>query len=279
MSVTISVVAKTDAPCPRVEVTITGLVSSSETVNVWRTADGKRQAVRGGRRRTVVGSDALIDYEAPLGRVLSYDLEVLTGPDALAVVPTATVTVLSSTWWIQDPLVPSSAIPLHVAKQDSTAPYLAAAAVKSLEYGASVTLVPILGSTDPVALMGNRTIAGNVSFDMFTNLASVTTQLRNLIQQTPLLLVRSTGLRNDGVPALAYFSAGKPVEQPVTVAFGGTLTTWKLTGDLVAAPTMNVLVPIWTYGNVAALWTTYQQAQTTLAAKTYLDVLKSPSGV
>jgi hypothetical protein len=218
----------------------------------------------------VVGSDAVVDYESPLGRVLSYDLEVLTGVNAQAAVTTATVTVLSSTWWIQDPLVPSSAIPLNVSKQDSTAPYLTAAAVKSLDYGASVTLIPILGSTDPVALMGNRSIAGNVSFDMFTNLASVTTQLRNLLKQTPLLLVRSTGLRNDGVPALAYFASAKPVEKPVTVAFGGTLTTWALTGDL---------VPVWTYGNVAALWATYQQAQTTLAGKTYLDVLKSPTGV
>jgi hypothetical protein len=275
----ISVVAKTDAPCPRVVVTITDLAPSTATVNVWRTADGKRQAVRGARRRSMVGSDAVTDYEAPLGRVLSYDLEVLTGTNTQAVVTTATVTVLSSTWWIQDPLVPSSAIPLNVAKQDSTAPYLMASAVKSLDYGASVTLIPILGSTDPVALMGNRTIAGNVSFDMFTNLASVTTQLRNLLKQTPLLLIRSTGLRNDGVPALAYFASAKPVEKPTTVAFGGTLTMWQLTGDLVAAPTMNVLVPIWTYGTVAALWTTYQQAQTTLAAKTYLDVLKSPSGV
>jgi hypothetical protein len=210
--------------------------------------------------------------------VLSYDVEILSGPFLAFPIPTVTVTVLSSTWWIQDPLVPSSAIPLNVAKQDSTAPYLTAAAVKSLDYGASVTLIPILGSTDPVALMGNRTIAGNVSFDMFTNLASVTTQLRNLLKQTPLLLVRSTGLRNDGVPALAYFASAKPVEKPVTVAFGGTLTNWSLTGDLVAAPTMNVLVPIWTYGTVQALWATYQQAQTTLAAKTYLDVLKSPAG-
>jgi hypothetical protein len=226
----------------------------------------------------VAASDFIVDYEAPLNRVLSYDLEVVTGADAGATPATATVTVLSSTWWIQDPLTPGTAIPVNVAKQDSTAPYLMASAVKSLEYGASVTLVPILGSTDPVALMGSRTIAANVSFDMFTNLASVTTALRNLIQQASLLLVRSTGTRNDGIPALAYFASAKPVEKPVTVAFGGTLTTWALSGDLVAAPTMNVLVPIWTYGNVQALWATYQQAQTTLAAKTYFDVLKSPTG-
>jgi hypothetical protein len=113
---------------------------------------------------------------------------------------------------------------------------------------------------------------------MFTRAAEATTMLRDLIQQTPLLLIRTSGLRNDGVPALAYFACPRPVERPITVAFGGTLTNWKLEGDLVASPTMNVLIPIWTYGTVQALWTTYQQAQTALAAKTYLDVLKSPTG-
>jgi hypothetical protein len=70
----------------------------------------------------------------------------------------------------------------------------------------------------------------------------------------------------------------KVVEKPVTVAFGGTLTQWQITGSGVAAPTASLLVPVWTYGSVQALWATYQQAQTTLAAKTYLDVQKSPTG-
>jgi hypothetical protein len=114
---------------------------------------------------------------------------------------------------------------------------------------------------------------------MYTNVPEVTTQLRNLLQQTPLLLVRSNGLRNDGMPGLAYYAAAKPVEHPITVAFGGTLTQWELKGDLVAAPTMNVLVPVWTYGAVEALWGTYQAPQTALGAQTYLDVLKNPPGI
>jgi hypothetical protein len=274
----LSLVVKTDAPCPRVEVTITDVTPTDNVVNVWRTADGKRQAVRGARRWTVNGSNFVVDYETPLGRPVDYDLEIVSGVNYGAGVTTQTVSVASDTWWIQDPLVPSSAIALNVSRQDSSLPYLTAAAVKSLEYASGVTIVPILGSPEQVALMGQRTIAGNVDFSMFTNTATVTTQLRNLLQQTPLLLVRSNGVRNDGIPGLAYYAAAKPVEHPVTVAFGGTLTNWQLTGDLVAAPTMNVLVPVWTYGTVTALWATYQAAQTVLASKTYLDVLKSPSG-
>jgi hypothetical protein len=227
----------------------------------------------------VNGSDFVVDYEVPQARVVSYDLEIVSGPNVGSVTPTQTVVVDSGSWVIQDPLTPGTAMPLAVTKQDSTRPYLTAAAVKQLEYNASVSIIPILGSPDPVALMGQRLSASNVSFDMFTNMAQLTTQLRNLLMQAPLLLVRPNGTRNNGIPGLAYFACAKPVERPVTVAFGGTLTNWGLAGDLVAAPTMNVLVPVWTYGKVAALWSTYQQAQTALAGKTYLDVLKSPSGV
>jgi hypothetical protein len=227
----------------------------------------------------VNGSNFIVDYEAPLGRTVAYDVEVTSGLNNGVGVTQQTTTVTSSTWCIQDPLVPSSAIAVDVSKQDSSAPYLTAAAVKTLEYAAGVNIIPILGSSDPVALMGQRLAAAGVDFSMFTNTASVTTQLRNLLQQTPLLLVRSNGVRNNGIPGLAYYAAAKPVEHPVTVAFGGTLTNWQLQGDLVAAPTMNVLVPVWTYGTVAALWGTYQAAQTALASKTYLDVLKSPSGI
>jgi len=276
---TVTVVGKTDAPCPRVEVTIQDLGTGTTIYNIWRTADSVRKIVRSSRNRSTVGSDALIDYEAPLGRTLTYDIEVVSGLTYLSPTNPGTATVTSATWWIQDPLVPSSAIPLAVSSQDTAIPCLTAAAVKGLEYAADVTIIPILGSSEPVALMGTRQVAGGVDFSMFTRAAEATTTLRNLIQQTPLLLVRTNGVRNDGVPALAYFVSAKPVEHPVTVAFGGTLTNWQLQGDLVAAPSLNVLVPIWTYGTVAALWATYQQAQTTLAGKRYLDVLKSPSGV
>lgn len=266
-------------PCPRVEITLTDLTPTDNVVNVWRTADGKRQAVRGARKWTVNGSNFVIDYEAPTNRSVAYDVEVTSGLNNGVGVTQQTITVPCDQWIIQDPLVPSSAIALEVSRQDSTKPYLTAAAVKTLEYVSGVTIVPIIGSSEQVALMGQRSIASNVDLSMYTNVPEVTTQLRNLLQQTPLLLVRSNGLRNDGMPGLAYYAAAKPGEHPITVAFGGTLTQWELKGDLVAAPTMNVLVPVWTYGAVAALWGTYQAPQTALGAQTYLDVLKNPPGI
>lgn len=276
---TVTVVAKTDAPCPRVEITITNLSTGTTIYNIWRTADNVRKIVRSASNRSAVGSDALIDYEAPIGRSLTYDIEVVSGVTATSPTTPGTITITSNTWWIQDPLVPSSAIPLQAANDDPNSPTLTASAVKNLEYAADVTIIPILGSSEPVALMGGRRLAGNVDFSMFTRAAEATATLRNLLQQTPLLLVRPNTVRNDGVPGLAYFACAAPAEQPVTVSFGGTLTRWQLSGDLVAAPSLNVLVPIWTYQTVQNLWSSYDSAQSTLAAKTYLDVLKSPSGV
>lgn len=286
---TLTPTAATDAPCPRIAVTIAGLTAGADnTVTLWRTADGDRAAVRGTKGLTVNGSTAVTDYEAPLGRTVAYDLEVTAGPDTGTVTPTVTAVLNppvdaagKPTWWIQDPLVPGSAMALAVTRGDSSVPYLTAAAVKSLEYDASVAVIPVLGSALPVAIGGQRLAATGVDFSMFTNAAQATTDLRDLLQQTAVLLVRppNTG-REGGVPGLFYTAVPKAVEQPVTVGFGGTLTKWQLTATGVAAPTAAILVPVWTYGTVADLWADYQSAQTAYSgnAATYLSVLKSPNG-
>lgn len=269
---------RTDAPCPRVEVTISDVTPTDNVVTVWRTADGKRQAVRGARKWTVNGSNFITDYEAPLGRSVAYDLEVTSGLNYGAAATQQSTTVNVTSGFIQDPLVPSSAIPLYENLSPNGEPMLQGQAISALEYAAGMNLVQILGSPNPVALMGQRISAANIDFSMVTTAAQQATNLRNLLRQAPLLLVRPLPTFGASLPGLCYVASAKPVEQPQFTRWDGTVTKWQLSGDLVAAPTMNVLVPVWTYGTVAALWSTYQQAQTALASKTYLDVLKSPSG-
>lgn len=275
----LALVAKaTFDPCPRVEVTLTDLTPSTNTVTIWRTADGKRQAVRGFRKRDVVSADFVIDYEAPLGRTVTYEVEVTAGINAQAGSPQQTTTVNAASGCIQDPLVPGSAVPVFGEFPGGGQATLRGDALKALEYRADMSVMQILGSPDPVALMGQRMAAGGVDMSMVTDAAQEAANLRNLIQQAPLLLVRPLPHWAAALPGLCYLAASAPTEMPVTEAWGGSLIRWQLVGDLVAAPTMNVLVPLWTYGDVKALWGTYQQAQTALSGKTYLDVLKSPSG-
>jgi len=266
-------------PCPRVEITISDLTPTTNTVTIWRTADGKRQAVRGARKRDVVGSDFVTDYEVPLGRPASYEIEVTAGINAQASATPATVTVNSESGCIQDPLVPGGAVPVHGDFGPNGEAYLRDQALKALEYAADMSVVQILGSPDPVAIMGQRMAAGGVDMSMSTGAAQAAADMRVLLQTAPLVLVRPLPKWAAALPGLCYLAVSKPTELPVTEAWGGGLIRWELVGDLVAAPTMNVLVPLWTHGDVKALWATYQQAQTALSGKTYLDVLKSPSGV
>ena len=282
----ITLTAANDAPCPRVVITVQDLSPTDNICNLWLTADGVRTAVRGARNVTINAAIAFTDFEVPLGRQVSYGLEVLSGVMFGQTMPSASATVQSPvdsanepTWWIQDPLVPGSAISLSVTKGDSSRPYLTAAAVKSLERAADVSIIPIMGSALPVAIGGQRLAAANVDFSTFTNAAQVATTLRNLLSQTAVLLLRNPGTGSEaGLPGAAYMGTPTAIERPVTVAFGGTLTQWDIKGSQVAPPAASIVVPIWTYGAVAQLWLTYQAAQDANSTRTYLDALKSPNG-
>jgi len=265
-------------PTPRVEITLTDLTPTTNTVTIWRTADGKRQAVRGFRKRDVVSADYVIDYEAPLARNITYEMEVTAGVNAQVPSPKPVTFVAATSGSIQDPLVPGGAVPIHGDSGPNGEPYLRDQALKQFEYAADMSIMQILGSPDPVAIIGQRMAAAGVDMSMSTNAAQAAADLRRLLQSSPLVLVRPLPGWAAALPGLCYLAVAKPTELPVTEAWGGSLIRWQLVGDLVAAPTMNVLVPLWTYGDVKALWGTYQQAQTALAGKTYLDVLKSPAG-
>jgi hypothetical protein len=265
-------------PTPRVEVTITDMSPTANTVTLWRTADGKRQAVRGFRKKELVTSSFVIDNEPPLGRPVTYELEVLSGVMAQAAANPATTQVDAASGAMQDPLVPGSSIPIHGDFGPGGEAYIRDQALKDLEYAIDASVIPIMGSPDPVAILGQRMAARGVDMSMTTRAAQAAADLRNLLKDAGLVLVRPLPEWSGALPGLCYMAIGSPREQPVDEAWGGQLIRWQLVGDLVAAPTMNVLVPLWTYGDVEALWDTYQQAQTALSGKTYLEATKSPTG-
>jgi hypothetical protein len=269
------------APCDRVTVTIADLPATPQTVTIWRTADGERQAVRGYRKIEVVSSDTVEDYEAPMYRVLTYEVEIVSGSAMGAVTPNATTTLdpgVPRYGWIQDPLDPGSSIKVYGDIVTGAETTLMDEAIKSIEYPADVTLVPILGNDKPVALLGQRMAASGVSFKMGTNSAGQAMALRNLLSQAPLALIRTVPEWGAALPGLCYIAPTTPAELPQNEAWGGNIIEWKIDSPLVAAPTMAVVVAIWTYGTVEPLWATYQQAQTAFTGKTYLYAKTNPAG-
>lgn len=265
----------TDAPVPRVGITVTGLDPvGPSVVTVWRsTAGGKRRKVRGWVNRVVYGSDYTLDYEAPLGRLVTYDLQVISG-SAIPLRATDSTTLDVEHGYIQDPLLPLGAVAVSGNLGDR---YFTGSAFQALEYAVESSQVSILGSDEPVALTGQRLAASGVSFDMITKAAQEATNLRNLLQVTPLVLVRP--LPSFGpLPDLIY-TVPSVVEQPVDVSWGGSFTRWNLTGNTVAPPSIQVLVALWTYDQVAALWSTYNDAQAAASASaaTYLADQRDPT--
>ena len=80
------------------------------------------------------------------------------------------------------------------------------------------------------------------------------------------------------LPGSWFASVPKFSESPLGAPYGDAVTAWELSGDTIAAPTIKVLTAIFTYGDVAILFETYQQKQDLMAGKTYLDDLKNPIG-
>lgn len=278
MAVAVAVEALDDGPWAGV--TITGLAAGNQIVTVWRTADGERLPVRGARKLEVVDSAFVIDYEVPLGRVVSYELEVVSGADAGAVVPPAAVTVASSSGYVHDPLNPTVVVPVWSSRAPSGEAVLAGTAFRALTLEAEVSYHAIVGARLPVAIGGARQAASAVDLSMLTDAEAQNTLLRDMLEDTSVLVVR--GLPEwiaDAWPPVAYVSAPVVVEEPLTAhrpGVGKYLTRWTMEGRRVRGSSASVLISLFTYDDVAALFDTYDQKQAAAGSGTYLDDLKNP---
>lgn len=269
----ITVEVMLDAPCPRVGITVTGLSPTAEsTITLWRTTAGEgRSPVRGLRRAVVVDATYVQDFEVPLGRPVTYMLEV-AGP-VTPPITTATVTVPSDRVWLQDPLDPSTACEV-ATRRTAGALYMTSSALAEIRYEAPGAAVSVMGARFPTLLGGGRRAATSVPFEVLTTAIEASNRLRVLLDAASPLLMRTIPLISPPLPALAYLRADA-VEQPRAGYRGGTLTRWSLSGDLVQGPSINLLVPTWTYAQVSALWETYAAAAA--GGRTYLDWMKDPT--
>ena len=279
MAVAVALEALLSDPCPRVGVTVTGLgTSSASVVSVWRVADGERNPVRGARRTTMTDSSYVVDFDAPLGRPITYEVEVISGPSGASRVTSSAVTVSSDTGWITDPLIPQSAVQVSRRMVPGGEVVFAVSAMAKLDYVADAQVFKVLGSDRPMALFGQRMAAAGVDFSLITNAAEQNTRLSNLLKSSAQLLVRVPASWTTAIPGSCFTLVGSVSEVPVEASIGGVLSSWSLTGDTVAAPTIKVLTATFTYGDVQLLTSTYQQKQDRLAGKKYLDDLKNPVG-
>lgn len=253
-------------PCPRVEITVT--VTGTQSVTVWRTADGQRAKVRGADGVSSQGAFFVVDYEVPLARTVSYTASL----DGAAEGPASTVVIPQTYAWVQDPLAPAQSAPVSLTGEYEES-FVGHRSLTSITYGLPSEMVRILGSSYSVALGGTRQAASRVPFDVFCQTAEAASKIRSILTEAfPVLLRPLPGM--PGLPPAAFVTVGDVVEEPLDARFGGTLTRFPLVVDVVAGPSVRVVVPVWTYGDVAALWATYGEVSAT--GRTYLDMLRDP---
>jgi hypothetical protein len=266
-------------PCPRAGITITGLGIGESSVTVWRIADEERAPVQGLRRVVMNDAAYVTDWAVPLGRPVRYEVEVLSGPGGSVRATTNTITVDSPTGFIQDALLPQSAVPVLGERRNNGDVYLRAPALSALEYNADISIYKIMGSDKPMALFGQRMAEMGLDTSLGTRSAEENARLKKLLKSTAQLLFRPLPSWGDvGLSGSMYLANATATQVPVNVFMGGELTWWDLQSNVVAAPAIKVLTATFTYGDVQLLMSTYGQKQALMSGKTYLDDLKSPIG-
>lgn len=266
------------SPCPRVGVTITGLGAGDSVVSVWRSADGVRFPVRGARRALLNDASYIIDYDAPLGRPVSYEVEVVSGPAGGSRVMSGVVSLDTAEGCIMDPLIPQSAVPISRRMTSAGNPVFQVSAMREFEYQADVSVFKVMGSDRPLALTGQRQAASGISVSLVSAMLDQNARIRDLFRQTSQVLVRVPASVTTAIEGSCFLAVASVTETSRMAHSGSELTTWAVSGDTVAAPSISVLTASFSYGDVAILAGFYGQKQDALAGRTYLDDLKSPLG-
>lgn len=260
-------------------ITITGLGVGESTVTLWRSTEKRRKPVQGYRRAVMNDGEYVVDPFCPLGRNVTYELEVISGPLGPSRVTSAAVFLPSTTGWLSDALVPQSSVPLVGSRTDNNDIYLRGEALAALERDAEVSLYKIMGDKEPMALFGERMASKGVDTSVGTRSAEENTRLEELLGSTAQLVFRPLPEWGDvGLQGTMYLANPVMRRLDVNKRMGGNLTWWELKSDQVAAPTIRVLTGTFTYGDIEMLMTTYQQKQDLMAGKTYLDDAKNPLG-
>jgi hypothetical protein len=267
------------APGPRAGITITALGVGDSLVTVWRTADGVRESLPGYRREPMNDAAFVTDYYVPVNRPVTYEVEVLSGPGGASRTTSAPITVLSSSGWLMDPLIPQTAVPIVGERRSTADVTLRSEALTSMEYQGDVGLFKIMGSDRPMALFGQRMAETGMDVSVSTRSAEENRNLKKLLRSTTSLHFRPLPEWGDLELEGSMFLASATVRQlPANIMIGGNLTWWDIPTDTVQGPEMKVLTATYSYGDVDILMATYQQKQDLMAGRTYLDDLKNPIG-
>jgi len=236
------------SPCPRVEIVLSPMPATARTATVWRQTGGKRTVVRGALAMSVAGDAVITDYEAPLQQPVVYLCQTYdatgapTGTTGISA-PSNPVTLKEPRAWLQDPIDPSTSLPVALVRPTpdrGTVAVSRRASYATINHTQAVTVTEVFGSDFPVASGGMRQQPDSIPIEIRTT-DPATSALRNLIAQAFPVLLR-TGTRLAQLPPLAYLVLPTVTERTILFA-DAPVTIWTATAQAVRPNTSPVLVP------------------------------------
>lgn len=255
---------------PRVQATIYN-IPPNQKIRLQRACGGEVQIVQGGRNLAAAEVAILTDWAAPLNRPAVYTVLVDGEPQS-----TATITIHSDVAWLQDPLDPTSALPVESKRIRKGALLLDSKAVSSANYVSEATEIRVMGARYPRYFSGPRSGAKDVQLSMWSDDEPTETTLRLMVAEAPILLFRPLP-RHRLLPPVVYI-AGDVAEDQRTVRLGQDLTHWTVQGNIVQPMGQAPLTGFVTYDQVQELLAgkTYDAVQAVAGSTVYLDWRKDP---
>ena len=265
---------------PRVEVVVTGL-GSVAAITVTRSASGRSHQVRGLVRAPVSGAVSRIDFEVPFNVPVSYRAElfdaaglsvgftdavslpdvirglapsVLLAPSA-ALAPGEQVVgtgVVSDYTWMHNPLSPEGAVRVNVLA--SSAQQLSRPVPGSVLYPRG-RRVGVMVSEARRGLSG---VVFDVTCESDSDADRVQAMLGDYSSTTvPVLCVRGGRDFEARIAFPLFLGALDIVEEDVNVKWGGGVTNQRISGDEVSPPVPGLFIPLLTYADLNAFYSTY----------------------
>ncbi|SOD72717.1 hypothetical protein SAMN05892883_2067 [Jatrophihabitans sp. GAS493] len=255
------------APCPRIEVLIATMPGDAVTITVYRSWSGRKAAVRDANGAPVSGDFLVIDYEAPLGVPVSYscvttDVSGIPSSESALSTP-STLSVVQA--WVQDPLDPSSAMPIGMNKQQAGI-WFQVDSFSQLSYGLSSSVSEVIGSGLPLGIAGTRQQASAVPLQVKTRTPGLADQFRDLLAQAYPLCLR-TPVKLPVLDGLTYLDIPVITEAPVITPPSSTFT---MTVQAIQGPGLDVVVPVRTWDDVATEGATWNDIAALYS--TWIDV-------
>lgn len=257
---------------PHVRITVYN-VEGTESLRLERTAGGETQTVQGATSMSVTDIGIITDWVPPLNRETTYTVLADGEPQH-----SATITIGSETSWLQDPLDPTTALPVYLRGTHQGALTLYDDSLATSAHSVENTQIMVLGSKYPRYYGGQRQAAQGVKLGFYSDDEDTSDQFAAMIDNAPILVFR-TARKLRPLPPVAYI-AGDTTQEQVDQDEGPNLgaTVWTIEANLVQAVLQAAQTGYITYGQVQDLLGgyTYGEVQTAAANTLYLDWQKNP---